>query len=576
MNGRDEEEFDQIGAVLAELSVVPAPPPRRDPAPPPRRDPAPPPRRNPAPPPRRDPAPPPRRDPAPPPRCAPVPPTSRTPTAPVHSSRNYFQRFKDAVCRHPYITIMGITSLIVGGIYFRLSNANTSDPTASDPCTYPKGINNKFTQLQETLGAENSGLSIPGLDPATCSLISMVINNTVNALKIGGYNCWQNVQSALMPLVSSAVALNMDSIQQIITSLQQYCFSSTATIPTSLDTLPLIQTFLNRGTTNYVKYNRYHEQGMTTGAHSFSPDGKTFTIGISNRKNGFGIFDVVTFDIETGVELRRLNNFPFGEQLSGFAHSPDGKMIAVSLISSRRDTIIHIFSVETGKLILPPISEKHFVSGTIVFAPDGKTIVTAGGTGLPYRGQLILWDAETGAKIKMLNNVKSGLVDCRYSPDGHHILSRGGFQKNGELIIWDVTTGKKIREIIVQEDNEIYACDYSPDGRYILAGLTRLNSIYIYNAHTGAKVKSFNIEDAGGMKPSTCRYSPDGRYILYGGNGLFVLDTETGQTVTKIIEENKHIRSCSFSRDGRYLFSNFVQEEANLYELKLRDARSLF
>ena len=406
---------------------------------------------------------------------------------------------------------------------------------------------------------------------------------------MGGYHCWQNVQSALMPLVSSAVALNMDSIQQIIISVQQYCFAS-HTIPIP-DTLPLVRTFLNRGTTSYVKYNRYHQQGITTGVHSFSPDGKTFTIGISNKvsqQQVLGMFDVVTFDIETGVELRRLNT-PFQESLTGCTYSPDGKIIAISSFRSpmygRQGTTIQIFSVETGKLIFPPISEKNFASRAITFSPNGKTILTAGGFGLPWRGRLILWDAETSAKIKILNDVKGDIMDCRYSLDGRHILSRGGFRKkdssgfereNGEIIIWDATTGGKIREIVLQEDNEIYACDYSPDGRYILAGLTRPNSIYIYNAHTGAKVKSFNIEDTGGMKPSTCRYSPDGRYILYGGNGLLVLDAETGQTVTKIIEENKHIRSCSFSRDGRYLFSNFIQETAHLFELKLRDARSLF
>ena len=164
-------------------------------------------------------------------------------------TQSYFQRFKTFVWDNAQrrIATVVITSLIIGGIigaYFGLSSSSSSS-TSTTPspdtrnCTYPEGVNSTFTQLQETLAIGNSSLSIPGLDPAICSLISMVINNTVNALKMGGYNCWQNVQSALMPLASSALALNMDSIQQIITSVKQYCFASSSTPVSMTSSAPI-------------------------------------------------------------------------------------------------------------------------------------------------------------------------------------------------------------------------------------------------------------------------------------------------------------------------------------------------
>ena len=161
---------------------------------------------------------------------------------PKPPAQSYFQRFKSFVWSNAQrrIATLVITRLIIGGIigaYFGISSSSTSASTTPSPdtrnCTYPEGVNATFTQLQETLNVGNSSLSIPRLDPATCSLISMVVNNTVSALKMGGYNCWQSVQSALMPLASSALALNMDSIQQIITSVKQYCFSSSTSSSTS-------------------------------------------------------------------------------------------------------------------------------------------------------------------------------------------------------------------------------------------------------------------------------------------------------------------------------------------------------
>ena len=155
-------------------------------------------------------------------------PTLRTPS--------YFQRFKTFVWNNAQrrVATVVITGLVIGGIigaYLGLSSsgsAHSSQHSDNHNCTYPEGVNATFNQLQETFSAQNSSLTIPGLDPATCSLISTVINNTVHALKVGGYACWQNVQSALMPLASSAIALNMDSIQQIITAVQQYCFASSS------------------------------------------------------------------------------------------------------------------------------------------------------------------------------------------------------------------------------------------------------------------------------------------------------------------------------------------------------------
>ena len=171
---------------------------------------------------------------------------------PLHSQPSYFQRAKNFLWRNTQrrVTTIIITTLIIGGIigaYFGTKGSNSSNQNPRN-CTYPEGVNQKFTELQATLTTGSTGLSIPGLDPATCSLISSVINNTVSALKMGGYACWQNVQSALMPLASSALALNMDNIGQIINAVKQYCFSST-TSSTAVTSLTPITSPANTFTT---------------------------------------------------------------------------------------------------------------------------------------------------------------------------------------------------------------------------------------------------------------------------------------------------------------------------------------
>ena len=148
------------------------------------------------------------------------------------------------------ITTVVNTSLIISGIigaYFGISSTGSNASTTPNPdahnCTYPEGVNATFAELQETLTTGNDSLRILGLDQATCSLINMVINDTVSALKTGGYNCWQNVQSALMPLTSSAVALSMDNIAQIITAVKQYCFPTSSTA--LISSMPITTTTSN-------------------------------------------------------------------------------------------------------------------------------------------------------------------------------------------------------------------------------------------------------------------------------------------------------------------------------------------
>src|SRR5262249_12166675 len=83
----------------------------------------------------------------------------------------------------------------------------------------------------------------------------------------------------------------------------------------------------------------------------------------------------------------------------------------------------------------------------VAFAPDGKTIATAGADGIR------LWDAETGAAIRQF---AGRAYNVFFSPDGRHISDGTHF--------WDLASGEPIVELKTAK-----AVSFSPDGKLLPA-----------------------------------------------------------------------------------------------------------
>ena len=132
-----------------------------------------------------------------------------------------------------------------------------------------------------------------------------------------------------------------------------------------------------------------------------------------------------------------------------------------------------------------------------------------------------------------------------YSPDGTTIATCG---VDGRLILWDAQTGAMLKMVDVDEFDEVHRLDWSPSGKYI-ATATRLELIDIREVETMTSVRGF-----AGYMP---KFSPDSKHLAAAtayGKEMTVFDIQTGAVVHKFTDsERDYLIWSDFSHDGRWL-----------------------
>jgi WD40 repeat protein len=119
------------------------------------------------------------------------------------------------------------------------------------------------------------------------------------------------------------------------------------------------------------------------------------------------------------------------------------------------------------------------------FSPDGRLLATGGG--VPSReGEIILWDAASGALVRKLDRVHSDTVfSLHFSPDGKRLASSAAdrFAK-----IVDVADGKVLKQF-EGHTGHVLAVGWKRDGRTIASGSAD-NAIKVWDADAGAQRKT--------------------------------------------------------------------------------------
>ena len=106
------------------------------------------------------------------------------------------------------------------------------------------------------------------------------------------------------------------------------------------------------------------------------------------------------------------------------------------------------------------------------FSPDGRLIASTGGGNPFWRtirkqtpGEIIIWDAYTGQRLRTLKGHKFAIPDIAFSPDGKTLASA-----SDTVRLWDVQTGKLLKEYGGTRSN---AVAFSPDGKILAADQPR-------------------------------------------------------------------------------------------------------
>jgi WD40 repeat protein/serine/threonine protein kinase len=145
---------------------------------------------------------------------------------------------------------------------------------------------------------------------------------------------------------------------------------------------------------------------------------------------------------------------------------------------------------------------------SVAVSPDDRLIASAGG-GNPYwntqspeaikPGEVILWDAATGERIRTINGHGNSVSCVVFSPDGTK-LATGGPDPDGAPRVWDVATGRELRRVEHQpaslgEGNFPVMngghLAWSPDGRRLAISAAEGNVVTIRAIDGGQDVQIY-------------------------------------------------------------------------------------
>ncbi len=273
--------------------------------------------------------------------------------------------------------------------------------------------------------------------------------------------------------------------------------------------------------------------------------------------------------------------------------TPDGRVLAT--VDGHADRPIRLWKIATAKEIGTPFG--HAGDCRLLFAPDGKTAITAGLVGGPFR----LWDLANGKELRRFED-KNYLGRISFSSDGKTITSAdasstidwdtatgkelrrrkrisdmGDFPnsilfEDEKLLLWsdqselhlsEKTTGKERWQIAVQANVINQLAALSPNrktlavasGRQIqLASDNDEHDTRLVDAATGKPLLRFGLDRLG---YASVAFSPDGRTLATGGEDKHIRlwEVSTGKERRQLPGHAGRVTGLIFSTDGKTLIS---------------------
>jgi WD40 repeat protein/serine/threonine protein kinase/Flp pilus assembly protein TadD len=259
---------------------------------------------------------------------------------------------------------------------------------------------------------------------------------------------------------------------------------------------------------------------------------------------------------------------------------------------------------------------------SVAYSPDGRLIASAGG-GNPYYGtqesvkpgEVILWDAASGERLRTLRGHKHLVQSAAFSPDSQRLVTTS---LDGTAKVWQVATGTELRTLPVQAAPAVRevstSATFSPDGKLVataggkgievwdatgdgrkpvprltlhgdqlplmpgvafrpdgrqLAAITWARGqghVKLWDLTTGAEALTLEANQGDGFHGAA--FSPDGRYLAAGELGILKLwDVATGRLLQSIGGHNGQVWGVAFSPDGRQLASAGADGTVRVWEV---------
>jgi WD40 repeat protein len=270
------------------------------------------------------------------------------------------------------------------------------------------------------------------------------------------------------------------------------------------------------------------------------------------------------WDLSRGLQLRTL--VQHSARISDIAFSPDGQTVVTG-----SDTNAALWDVTTGRQQRNLPDEGAGSVSAVGFSPDGRYIAT--GYGVTHGETVVLWDAESGTRVRVLNKERrlTGAVhSVEFSPAGSEIISTYG----DYITLWDIEKGQQIRSWDV--GGTIQEAVFTPDGRYIItarAEVQNKDELIVWDTASGRRIRSFGLNLLG--DPRQLAVSPDGRTILVGYyEDAWLFDVTTGNLIRRLAGHGVSVHGVAFSPTGRYALT--AGEDSTIRYWSVADGESIY
>jgi WD40 repeat protein len=225
---------------------------------------------------------------------------------------------------------------------------------------------------------------------------------------------------------------------------------------------------------------------------SFSGDGKNLACGCYE---GVALFDTVDFQ-------QRL--FVRGDGAFRVAFSPDSQVVAIPVPESGA---LRLWIITTIREVAVPMPRDPGGPRFVFFAPDGKRLISAGGSSVRN------WNLAAAAEKRTLSGHHGGVPGLAFSPDGKLLASAG---KDHTVRLWDAASGRMIRELRGLSGPG-QCVNFSPEARFLVS-TEYTGGITIWDVRSGERIST--VPHGIDVSEDGTAFSPDGRrFVVCGGFG---------------------------------------------------------
>ena len=190
---------------------------------------------------------------------------------------------------------------------------------------------------------------------------------------------------------------------------------------------------------------------------------------------------------DTPVEVRE--NAPVGTAtvyrlppvITALAYSPDGRWLAVS---GHREVLLHTSDGASMEARLVGLSDR---IQSIVFSPDGQTLVAAGGTPARF-GEVQFWNVAARKLERSATLTSDTVFGAGLSPDGARVVV--GCADNTVRVV-DAAQAKEVLKI-AHHENWVLGAVFGIDGKRIVS-VGRDRAAKLTDAASGAFIENVNL-----------------------------------------------------------------------------------